>query len=276
MVAEPVIRVNDLAFSYPASSLVLEDVSLAVTRGSILGLVGPNGGGKTTLLKLVLRLLPLQRGTIEFFGRPLAQFDEWHRIGYLSQKMWSSDRNFPASVEEVVASGRVPQLGLLRRLQASDRQKVRSALERVDMWPYRRRNIAQLSVGQQRRVFLARALASGAELLLLDEPIAAMDPAVQEDFYHLLEDLSRKQGVTIVLVSHDLAGATAHITHLACLNRRLLFYGTIEDGLTDGILQQLYGEMRDTLLGELLAIRNHRTSNGTKISVQGRHRHHGA
>lgn len=274
--AQPVIRVNDLSFSYPASSLVLEDVSLAVTRGSVLGLVGPNGGGKTTLLKLILRLLPLQRGAIELFGRPLTQFDEWHRIGYLSQKMWSSDRNFPASVEEVVASGRVPQLGLLRRLQASDRQKVRSALERVDMWPYRRRNIAQLSVGQQRRVFLARALASGAELLLLDEPTSAMDPGIQEEFYHLLEDLSREQGVTIVQVSHDLAGATAHITHLACLNLRLLFYGTIEDGLTNSILPQLYGEMRDTLLSELVTIRNSRTSTDKEIRARGRHRHHGS
>ena len=274
--AQPVIRVNDLSFSYPASSLVLEDVSLAVTRGSVLGLVGPNGGGKTTLLKLILRLLPLQRGTIELFGRPLTQFDEWHRIGYLSQKMWSSDRNFPASVEEVVASGRVPQLGLLRRLQASDRQKVRSALERVDMWPYRRRNIAHLSIGQQRRVFLARALASGAELLLLDEPTSAMDPGIQEEFYHLLEDLSREQGATIVQVSHDLAGATAHITHLACLNLRLLFYGTIEDGLTNSILPQLYGEMRDTLLSELVTIRNSRTSTDKEIRARGRHRHHGS
>ena len=273
--AESVIRVNDLSFNYPASPLVLKDVSLAVTRGSILCLVGPNGGGKTTLLKLILKLLPLQRGRVEFFGRPLSQFDEWHRIGYLSQKMWSSDRNFPASVEEVVSSGRVPQLGLLRWLNAADKQKVRAELERVDMWSYRHRNIAHLSVGQQRRVFLARALASGAELLLLDEPIAAMDPAVQEDFYHLLENLSKEQGVTIVLVSHDLAGATAHITHLACLNHRLLFYGTIEDGLNSGILLRLYGEMRDTLLGELLAIRNCRTSTNKEINTQRRHHHHG-
>ncbi|MCI2425850.1 metal ABC transporter ATP-binding protein [Candidatus Acetothermia bacterium] len=257
---QPVILVNGLSFSYPASPLVLEDVSLTVAGGSILGLVGPNGGGKTTLLKLILKLLPLQRGTIELFGRPVAQFDEWHRIGYLSQKMWSSDRNFPASVEEVVSSGRVQQRGLLRRLHASDRQTIQSALERVDMWAYQHRNIAQLSVGQQRRVFLARALASGAELLMLDEPTSSMDPGIQEDFYHLLEDLSKEQGVTIVQVSHDLAGATAHVTHVACLNRRLLYCGTIEEGLISDTLPQLYGEMRDTLLSELIAIRNSRAS----------------
>lgn len=239
---------------------MLENISFTVTRGDVLGLIGPNGGGKTTLLKLLLRLLPLQRGTIELFGRPLAQFKEWHRIGYLSQKMWSSDRNFPASVEEVVASGRVQQRGLLRRLHARDRQKVKESLERVDMMAYQQRNIAQLSVGQQRRVFLARALASEAELLLLDEPTSAMDPGIQEDYYHLVEQLSKEQGITIVQVAHDIAGATAHITHLACLNRLLLYYGTVEEGLTNGLLQQLYGEMRDTLLGELIESRSKRAS----------------
>lgn len=272
----PVIRIEGLSFSYPGSSLVLEDVSLAVARGSILGLLGPNGGGKTTLLKLIVKLLPLQRGTIELFGQPLERFNEWHRIGYLSQKTWSSDRNFPASVEEVVASGRVPQVGLLRRLQVKDRQKVRVALERVDMWLYHHRNIAQLSVGQQKRVFLARALASGADLLFLDEPTTAMDPGGQEDFYHLLEDLSEEQGVSFVQVSHDLAGATAHITHLACLNHRLLFYGTIEDGLTNGVLPKLYGEMCDTLLTELITIRNSRRLTNNESFRRGRQRHHGA
>jgi len=273
---KPVIRIEGLSFGYPASPLALEDVSLAVARGSVLGLVGPNGSGKTTLLKLILRLLPLQRGSIELFGQPLAQFDDWHRIGYLSQKMWSSDRNFPASVEEVVASGRVQQLGLLRRLQASDRQKVRSALEQVAMWTYHRRTIAHLSVGQQRRVFLARSLASGAELLLLDEPTSAMDPGIQEEFYHLLEDLSKQQGVTIMQVSHDLAGATAHIAHLACLNRHLLSYGTIENCLTNGILPQLYGQMRDTLLSELITIRNSRAAAGSDSLATGRQRRDGA
>jgi zinc transport system ATP-binding protein len=271
----PIIRVDNLSFGYQPSSLVIEDVSLAVERGSVLGLIGPNGSGKTTLVKLILGLLPLQQGRVELFGQPIGKFKEWHRIGYLSQKMWSSDRTFPASVEEVVATGLVAQRGLLRRLTSGDRSRVKTALERIGMWDYRRRNIAQLSGGQQKRVFLARALAGEAELLFLDEPTSAMDPGIQEEFYHLLEDLSREQGMTIVQVSHDLAGATAHVTHLACLNRRLLFCGTVEAALTDEVLPQLYGEMRDTLLSELIAIRTRAGERRANGLLRGRHCHHG-
>lgn len=266
------VVVDQVSFAYSGSSRVIEDVSLAVERGSVLGLIGPNGGGKTTLVKVILRLLPLQKGRVELFGQPMGRFKEWHRIGYLSQKLWSSDRAFPASVEEVVGMGLVAQRGLLRRLGSADRSRIGTALARVGLGECRRRNITQLSAGQQKRVFLARALAGEVELLFLDEPTSAMDPGIQEEFYHLIEDLSREQGMTIIQVSHDLAGATAHVSHIACLDRRLLFYGTMEAALADGVFVKLYGEMRDTLLSELIAIRG-RATHQEPSGQRRRHRH---
>lgn len=270
---DPVILVDHVSFAYQGPRPVLADVSLAVERGSVVGLIGPNGGGKTTLVKVILGLLPLQQGRVELFHQPIGRFKEWHRIGYLSQKLWSSDRAFPASVEEVVAMGLVARRGLLRRLTSADRGRIGSALARVGLGECRRSNIAHLSVGQQRRVFLARALAGEAELLFLDEPTSTMDPGIQEEFYHLIEDLSREQGMTIIQVSHDLAGATAHVSHIACLNRRLLFYGTMEAALADGVFLKLYGEMRDTLLSELIAIRGRAAARQATGGHRRCHRH---
>lgn len=252
---EPVVLVDRVSFAYRGSVPVLEDISFAVERGSVVGLIGPNGGGKTTLVKVILGLLPLQMGRVELFRQPIEKFREWHRIGYLSQTLWSSDRAFPVSVEEVVAMGLVARRGLLRRAPPADRDRIGAALARVGLADCRRASIAHLSAGQQRRVLLARALAGEAELLVLDEPTTTMDPKSQEEFYRLVESLSRDQGMTIILVSHDLAGMTAHVSHIAGLNRRLLFYGPPEAVLASGAILTVYGKMAGTLLSELIAAR---------------------
>ncbi|MFN4218734.1 MAG: metal ABC transporter ATP-binding protein [Candidatus Bipolaricaulia bacterium] len=236
--SDPVIETEDLWFSYGAEP-VLEDVSLTVTRGDVLGLIGPNGSGKTTLLKLILGLLTPQRGTIRLFGQELSRFRERARVSYVRQRSWDFERNFPASVEELVRMGRVPRLrwGLWRE---TDTAAVERAMRAVHIEELRARPISALSGGQQQRVFLARALAQEPDLLLLDEPTAAVDPQVEAEFYELLAQLNRQQSLTIVLVSHDIEAIVKQVTKIACLNKKLLFCGTPQECVASDLLERVY------------------------------------
>lgn len=234
----PVIEIENLSFSY-GTEPVLEDVSLAVYRGDVLGLIGPNGSGKTTLLKLILGLLAPQRGTIRLFGQELSRFRERARVSYVRQRIWDFERNFPASVEEIVRMGRVPRLrwGVWSR---ADTEAVERAMRAVHIEGVRTRPISALSGGQQQRVFLARCLAQEPDILLLDEPTAVVDPKVEAEFYELLGHLNREQGVTIVLVSHDIEALVKQVTRIACLNRKLLFCGTPQECLASDLLEKVY------------------------------------
>ena len=236
--SESVIETENLWFSYGAEP-ALEDVSLTVTRGDVLGLIGPNGSGKTTLLKLIVGVLSPQKGTIRLFGQELSRFRERARIGYVRQRSWDFERNFPASVEELVRMGRVPRLrwGLWSR---ADTEAVERAMRAVYIEELRARPISELSVGQQQRVFLARSLAQEPELLLLDEPTAAVDPKIEAEFYELLAQLNRQQGLTIILVSHDIEAIVKQVTKIACLNKKLLFCGTPQECLTGDLLERVY------------------------------------
>ncbi len=236
--SDSVVEIENLWFSYGAEP-VLEGVSLTVTRGEILGLIGPNGSGKTTLLKVILGLLTPQRGTIRLFGQELRRFRERARVGYVRQRSWDFERNFPASVEELVRLGRVPRLrwGLWSR---ADTAAVERAMRAVHIEELRARPISELSGGQQQRVFLARVLSQEPELLLLDEPTAAIDPAVEAEFYELLAQLNREQGLTILLVSHDIEAIVKQVTKIACLNRKLLFCGTPQECLASDLLERVY------------------------------------
>lgn len=236
--SEPVIKIENLSFRYGAEP-VLEDVSLTVERGDILGLIGPNGSGKTTLLKLILGLLTPQQGAIRLFGQELSRFRERARVSYVRQRSWDFERNFPASVEEIVRMGRVPRLRWGRWTRA-DTEAVEKAMRAVYIEELRARPINELSGGQQQRVFLARALAQAPDLLLLDEPTAAVDPQVEAEFYELLAHLNREQGLTILLVSHDIEAIVKQVTKIACLNKKLLFCGTPQECLASDFLEKVY------------------------------------
>ncbi|MFZ5824909.1 MAG: metal ABC transporter ATP-binding protein [Bacillota bacterium] len=237
----PLVHLRDVSFGY-GSGLVLDSVNLTVERGSYLGLIGPNGSGKTTLLRLVLGLLPTPRtGLIELFGTPIQKFREWWRIGYVAQKAASFNTGFPATVEEVVFTGRAPRRGLFQRFTGEDRQAVHEALTRVSMLEHKGKLIGRLSGGQQQRVFIARALVSQPELLILDEPTVGVDASAEAQFYQLLRTLRKEMGLTVILVSHDI-GAVAHeVTSLACLNRKLFYHGSPDEFGTDDQLCELYG-----------------------------------
>lgn len=221
---------------------VLEGVDLTLRRGEFVGLIGPNGSGKSTLLKIVLGLVRPTAGRVRLFGRDAARFKERWRIGYVPQRLATFDAQFPATVAEVVGMGRFARLGPFRRPGAADRAAVARALAAVEMTAYAGRRIGQLSVGQQQRAFIARALAAESELLLLDEPTAAVDAATQEAFYELLEGLNRDPGLTIALVEHDLGMVAAHVASVAVLNRRIVFRGAPEQFARAGFLHGVYSE----------------------------------
>jgi zinc transport system ATP-binding protein len=219
--------------------VALEDVDLAVDAGDFLGVIGPNGSGKTTLTRVMLGLLAPAVGQVRLFGRSPAAFRQWGRLGYVPQRV-NLDTGLPATVEEVVTTGLVSSLGVLGRVRASDRSRVRGALDRVAMAEHAGRRIADLSAGQQQRVLIARALVSAPELLVLDEPTGGIDPEAQSSFYGLLRHLNREQGVTLVLVSHDIAVVAHEVTKVACLNRRLVYHGPPADVMTPAALATLY------------------------------------
>lgn len=219
---------------------VLEGVDLRVSRGAFLGIIGPNGSGKTTLLRIILGLLPPARGTVRLFGSPPPAFREWRRVGYVPQRA-TIDPVLPATVGEVVETGLGAALGWFVRPSGEGRRRVREALEGVGMAPHERTRVNALSIGQQQRVLIARALVSSPELLILDEPTGGIDPDARETLYTLLRRLNHERGVTLILVSHDIAAVAREVTTLACLNRRLVFHGPPGEFLTEAGLAALYG-----------------------------------
>lgn len=219
---------------------VLDEVSLRINRGDFLGIIGPNGSGKTTLLRVLLGLVRPSCGHVRLFGADVREFREWYRIGYVPQKATAFDARFPASVLEVAISGRSGRVGVGRRFGPEDVAAAERALETVGMLEVRDRPIGRLSTGQQQRVFIARALSSRPEVLVLDEPTVGVDVDAQEQFYSLLRRLNRDFGTTLVLVSHDISVVAGEVTQLACLNRRLVFHGSPEEAIRTGALAQLY------------------------------------
>ena len=213
------IEVEDVRFSYE-KNYVLKDVSFSLEKGEFLGIIGPNGGGKTTLLKLMLGILKPDRGQIRILGQEPRYAS--HRVGYVPQGT-DFNRNFPISVMNVALMGRLTgsRFGS-RRYSGEDREMVRQILEKVGMWSYRHRAISKLSGGQRQRVFIARALATDPEILFLDEPTASIDPEFQTDLYNFLEKLNKR--VTIVVITHDIGVISSHIKSIACVNKHFIFH----------------------------------------------------
>lgn len=204
---------------------VLEDINLELNEGDFLGLIGPNGGGKSTLLKVMLGLIKPDRGEVRIFGQKPEGARRY--VGYMPQKTLF-DPSFPVSAIEVVMMGRYSRTGLFRRYSSEDREAALSALEAVGMKELANREIGALSGGEQQRVFVARSLVSEPKLLLLDEPTAGVDAAQQAEFYDLLCKLNRKKGIAIILVSHDVTAISKYVTKIACLNQLLFYHGSKE------------------------------------------------
>lgn len=240
--SQNIIEIQGVTFGYTPSELALKDINLNVHAGDYLGVIGPNGGGKTTLLKIMLGLLSPTAGSVRLFGQPLEKFKEWTRIGYVPQKAVQFDAAFPATVEEVVAMGRAARRGILRRLNKIDKAKITNALTQVGLNDFRHRLIGDLSGGQQQRVFIARALAGDPDVIFLDEPTAGVDVKAQEQFYALLKKLNQTLGLTLILVSHDIDVVANEATELACINQELVYHGAPHAFIKGDYLNRLYGK----------------------------------
>jgi len=235
-VPEPVAQLSGVYFGYDDTP-VLEDVNVSVEAGSFVGVVGPNGGGKTTLLKLMLGLLTPMRGEVRMFGRPPVEVR--HRIAYVSQSS-NHDSRFPATVLDVVLMGRLGKALALGHYSRRDRELAREALSSVGLEGLTGQRLSELSGGQQQRVLIARALVTEPDLLLLDEPTASLDVLAETDLYDLLEDLNREH--TIILVTHDVSFVSHCVRTVLCVNRRVVRHHTSDLGEVDGaLLKAMYG-----------------------------------
>ncbi|MEW9500442.1 metal ABC transporter ATP-binding protein [Jeotgalibacillus marinus] len=242
MSSSNVIELKNVHYRYDRE-FVLSNINLAIPKGAFLGIVGPNGSGKSTMLKIILGLLKPKEGSVVLFGEQQSKFREWERIGYVSQKANAFNTGFPATVYEVVASGLTKKTGLLRIIGKKGRQQVEKAIRAVSMESFMDRNIGELSGGQQQRVFIARAIVSEPEILILDEPTVGVDSKNVQTFYDMLDRLNKDLAITLVLVTHDIGTITNKVTHVACLNNTMHFHGSTEDfeKVKDSDLSQFYG-----------------------------------
>ncbi|MGQ9586572.1 MAG: metal ABC transporter ATP-binding protein [Anaerolineae bacterium] len=232
--AEPreVISVRHLWAGFD-HEMVLEDINLSVQELDFIGLIGPNGGGKTTLLRVLLGLHPPARGEVRVMGQSARKGRRY--IGYVPQVV-EFDRDFPVSVWDVARMGRLGRRGLLRRYTPEDDRAVLEALRSVEMEDLRDRPFGELSGGQRQRVYIARALATEPRILLLDEPLASVDPEVRLSIYELLGRLNER--ITILMVSHDIGAVSSYVKTVGCLNRRLFYHG--EKQVTPEMLAEGY------------------------------------
>ncbi len=233
-----VVEVRDVSFAY-GDTLAVDSVSLSVEAGDFLGLIGPNGSGKTTLLHLMLGLHRPDTGSIELFGQPIEAFDQGERIGYVSQQATSRGGTMPVTVRECVRMGRFAHVGR-SRLTETDRAIAEEALERVGIADLADRRINELSGGQRQRAYIARALASEADLLALDEPTVGVDADSRDAFYHLLDELN-DSGITIILIEHDIGVVTDRADRIACINQQLYHHGDTESFVESDALAEAYG-----------------------------------
>jgi len=233
MTEPPAIDLRDVSFAYN-SQPVLRAVNLRIARRELICMVGPNGGGKTTLLKLMLGLLRPNRGQIRVLGVSPAQARP--RVGYTPQHT-NVDPRFPVSVMDVVLTGRLGRSPVLGPHRREDVAAAEAALGEVDLADLQRRSFEELSGGQRQRVMIARSLAGAPELLLMDEPTASLDVGIERELYALLGRLSER--MTIVVVSHDVGFAVEAVSRVVCVRGTVAVHPTAE--LTGAMMQDLYG-----------------------------------
>ena len=227
-----IVDIHQVAFSYNGQA-VLENVNLKIFEEDFVAMIGPNGGGKTTLLKLILGLLMPSKGKIHIFDRPPQKAS--HLVGYVPQDV-HINQNFPITAIDVVLMGKLLPGKQWRRNPLKDRQEAMAALQHMEMETFADKKIGELSGGQRQRIFIARALVTRPRLLLLDEPTASIDSKGQADFFRLLEALNKE--MTILMVSHDLLAISRHVKSVACVNRHLHYHHHAE--ITGDMLETMY------------------------------------
>lgn len=239
-VKKPILEIQNLDFGYDEKK-VLENVNLSVYEGDFVGVVGPNGSAKSTLLKLILGVLKPSYGSIQLFGTPLLQFKDWSKLGYVSQRARDFNLSFPATVQEIIAANIKHSMSLFKFKHKDQQKKIDELLEIVGMDKYKNKLIGQLSGGQQQRVFIARALANQPSLLFLDEPTVGVDVASQNQFYDLLKKLNKEFGMTLVMVSHDIGVISKQANRIACISNKQVYVHKSEEFNEKDYIHLTYG-----------------------------------
>jgi zinc transport system ATP-binding protein len=242
-----IVTTEMLSCSY-REGRVLEDVSFQVERGDYVGIVGPNGSGKSTLIKALLGLVTIGKGSAELFGTSLPDFRDWHKVGYLPQSLHLVNPVFPATVHETVGLGLLSLKRFPKRLNRADNDKIRTILDELGVLDLEHKLIGELSGGQLQRVLLARAIVNDPELLVLDEPTAALDPETRDRFYAMIGSINRSLGVTILLVTHDSGAIGEHASRMLYLDKKILFYGSFDEFCCSPEMSSMFGEHSQHLM----------------------------
>ena len=224
------IMERDLGFDY-GDGWVFHKLNMDIAEDDFVAVIGANGAGKSTLLKMLAHAMPPTVGEIYYYGKPLEQFREWQKIGYVAQNPMKMQREFPISVEEVVALGLLQPGKLWHRYGHSEKRAVEKALLDFQLTSLRQRKIGELSGGQQQRVFLARAMVHSPKILLLDEPATGIDTASKVALYAMLKQINREQNVTIIMISHDLELAADAAKSALCIDHGICFRGDVHEAL---------------------------------------------
>ena len=240
------IRFVETWFSYD-SDPVVRDINFSITPGEFAAILGPNGSGKTTLMKLALGLLKPTCGQVLLFGEPAETFTNWQKVGYVPQRTQATESRFPASVREIVNFGSYSGFDPLSIFKRDKSNRVEEAMEMAGIAHLAPRRVSDLSVGQQQRMLIARSLVRRPDLLVMDEPVAGVDAAGEEQFHTMVRRLNRDLGITIVMVSHDIGAVMREATTCACINRDIVFHGPVHQ-IDAQALSGLYGFPVDVLM----------------------------
>jgi zinc transport system ATP-binding protein len=241
------IDIKDVSVSIKGKE-ILRNVNISLEEGHFLGIVGPNGGGKTTLVKAILGLVRPDSGSISVFGVPVERPGAGNGLfGYLPQHQ-NIDPNFPATTLDIVLMGRYGNTGFFRWPGARDKEKAVNCMSLMGVENLSKMQFSHLSGGQQQRVSIARALAGDPKVLILDEPSTGIDVVGQDDFYHLLKGLQKKMNLTILMVSHDIGTVTTYVDEISCLNTNLYYHGNPLGALSEKVMTSLYGKNFDLLM----------------------------
>ena len=236
----PIFDVKKLSFSVRGMD-ILRNISLEIFSGEYIAIIGPNGGGKTTLIRMLLGLEEPSDGEIRIFGKKLKNFKEWHKIGFVPQRASLIDENFPATVEDIVKMGRVAKRGFLSAFSKEDAKLVEDAMRKMDILDLKSKMVGTLSGGQRQRAMIARALASSPEILILDEPNTGVDVASQHRFYRLLSELNKEEKITIVFITHDIGVIADDIGRLFTINQTATICNNPKETLSCEDMSALYG-----------------------------------
>ncbi|MDP2894914.1 MAG: metal ABC transporter ATP-binding protein [Sulfurimonas sp.] len=236
----PIFDIKNLSFIVKGQR-ILSNISLEIFRSEYIAIIGPNGGGKTTLVRMLLGLEKPTSGEVKIYGKKLSDFKEWHKIGYVPQRASHVDSSFPATVLDIVKMGRTSQSGIFSSFNETDKKLVYDAMAKMDILDLQDKMIGTLSGGQRQRAMIARALASKPEILILDEPNTGVDVASQKNFYALLRKLNQEDKITIVFITHDIGVIADDIARLFTINEKAVICNDPKHLLSCQEMSELYG-----------------------------------